>query len=97
MPAKDHTQPVNDIDRAARGAFYQVVDELGPAGLAARFAVDRRTVDRIYAGRRDVPPGLAREIAAQIETIGPDIDARHAAWLLAWADYCAARRATALD
>jgi hypothetical protein len=83
----DHfATPANDLDRAARGAFHQVVDELGAQRTAQMFDVNRRTVDRIYKGERDVPPGLARDIAARIDEIGPDIHAWHADALTAWAD-----------
>lgn len=85
MPT-DHATPVNDLDRAARGAFAQLVGEVGALYAADLFGVDHRTIGRIAAGRRDVPPGLAREAARRIPEIGGDLGCQQIDALNAWAN-----------
>lgn len=78
--------PINDADAAARRAFRKarmVYD------IAAQHDVARRTVDRIAAGKRDVPPKLARAIADHLRGLGLSDDETVesiAAPLIAWAD-----------
>lgn len=78
--------PVNTLDVAARRAFRKarmVYD------IAAQHEVGRRTVERIAAGKRDVPPRLARSIADHLRAQGLSDDETVesiAAPLLAWAD-----------
>lgn len=78
--------PTNDLDRAARRAFRMarmVYD------IAAQHDIARRTVERIAAGKRDVPPKLARAIAGHLRAQGLSDDETVesiAAPLIAWAD-----------
>ena len=102
MPTRDHATPVSNADRQARTAFreftsyYQnkLITGLPPISMAPR------TYDRICWGRRDVPPGAAREMAGKIrEMIGSPVpDATEIVkldgWandLTAWADECQQR------
>lgn len=82
----DPAIPENELDRCARAAFQKCAGELGSHGLAQMFGVARRTVERIQLGKRDVPPGLARQMADRIEEIGASVGQRHAGALRAWAD-----------
>lgn len=66
MPAKDHTSPVSDADRAARLAFAEHCRRVGGReALADRHDIALRTVERMDRSRRDVPPRLARALAAE--------------------------------
>lgn len=65
MP-KDHSLPINEADRQARAAFKAYAGHCAANGAAQPVAMNPRTFDRIVAGRRDVPPGAAREMAARI-------------------------------
>lgn len=93
MP-KDHSQPINEADRQARAAFKAYVcDNLRGIVIAPPIDVSQRTCERIAAGKRDVPPGLARELATFIRGEMPI--ARHRdqleGWAMAlelWADDC---------
>lgn len=99
MPAQDHATPVSEADRQARAAFREYTLHYQNATVTRAYPVDAspRTLDRIFAGKRDVPPGIAREMAAKIRA---DTDlARHPdrqeGWATAlelWAEDCAARR-----
>ena len=101
MPTRDHA-PVSNADRQARIAFreftlyYQqkLITRAEPIDLAPR------TYNRIFAGKRDVPPGAARELAGKIrEMIGSPLPndteiAQLDGWAFAledWADECQQR------
>lgn len=103
MPTRDHSTPLNEADRQARAAFKAYTLHYQNAAITRAYPVQgsasTRTLDRIFAGKRDVPPGIAREMA---EKIRADVDlARHAdrqdGWATAlelWAEDCEARRAS---
>ena len=96
MP-KDHSQPINEADRQARAAFkaYAQWSFLqGPSGYVP--SINPRTWERIRKGERDVPPGLARELAGLIRDDMARTRNRNqlADWAIAldlWADDCATR------
>ena len=98
MPAQDHATPVNEADRQARAAFRQYTLHFQNAQITRALPVELnpRTFDRIFAGKRDVPPGVALEMAAKVRA---DTDlARHPdrqdGWATAlelWAKDCADR------
>lgn len=74
------TIPTHPLDIAARTAFRVVMDGCGN-NLAAKLDCNPRTVQRIYAGRSYLAPGLARAAA---DFAAPE----QAAALIAWADHC---------
>lgn len=85
--------PRNPLDAAARAAFRRWCNALGGPKEAAFWSdIDARTAERIYQGKRDVPPGLARTIAELIERDTHDQKPDHAVAsaaardLRAWAD-----------
>lgn len=69
---KDHSQPVSEADRRARAAYRRYSSYVGLEQLAMRYRVAARTAQRVHAGQRDVPPGLAESIAAEIRGRGLD-------------------------
>lgn len=93
MP-KDHSQPINEADRQARAAFKAFDGWLRLHGqLAFVSPINPRTWERITAGARDVPPGLARELASNLrELMGTQRDRTQLeSWAMAlelWADDC---------
>lgn len=96
MP-KDHSQPINEADRQARAAFSHFAKWLyrnDPFGQLP-IDMDPRTWQRIARGERDVPPGVARELAAYIRAQIPAWDwATVISWAEAfelWADDCEQR------
>lgn len=87
MPAdRQHHIPVNDLDAAAREAFSACANAYD---IAEVHGISPRTVERIAAGKRDVPPRLAREVGehvrGRIERREMLIDEWSGA-LIAWAD-----------
>lgn len=99
MP-KDHSTPINEADRQARAAFKAYNRWLLRQDPVSDLwqGIDPRTYQRIAAGKRDVPPGLAREIAAKLRELMAkpnwllDFD-EWAAAFEAWADDCQQRSA----
>lgn len=94
MPAQDHSTPVNEADRKARAAFRDYTLHHQNTLITRAWPVSgtsTRTLARIFAGKRDVPPGLARELAVKIraDETGPELGWADA--LDRWADECAAR------
>jgi hypothetical protein len=80
MPDHEPT-PTDLAARAAFAAFCRC--RKGYGGVADQFEIRPQTASRIYKGKRPVPHGIAREIAAEAAREGlKDI----AATLLAWAD-----------
>lgn len=80
------------LSAAATRAIAAAIDGAGgPAAFGQVHDVDVRTVERMDAGRRDVPPGLAREVAASLDHVTSRRAAEHAAALRAWADACGVR------
>lgn len=72
--SKDHTQPINEPDRQARAAFKALFDGIPTRvshGLLLEIGLNYRTFQRILAGERDVPPGLALSLA---DWLGSDHD-----------------------
>lgn len=73
-------------DAAARRAFRAAAKLYD---MADWHGIDPRTIARIAAGKRVVPPGLARDSAAMLHDLNGDNEAEIAALaraLLAWAD-----------
>lgn len=95
MP-KDHSQPINEADRQARAAFKAYADWFmrDRITMLTPIAMAERTYQRIIAGKRDVPPGAAREMAARIRedmltsVLGRDTMEGWAMALELWADDC---------
>ena len=60
------SDPISEADRQARAAFaaYLQFYQVDRKTDGQPISLDRRTVGRIVAGKRDVPPGVARELAA---------------------------------
>ncbi|MEO9625902.1 MAG: hypothetical protein ABJF09_00670 [Qipengyuania citrea] len=86
MTTRDHTTPVSEADRQARAAFKAYTLHYQQAMITRAYPVQAspRTLDRIFSGQRDVPPGIARELAAKIRA---DTDlARHPDRRDGWAD-----------
>ena len=61
---------IDPLDAVAREAFRTYCDDHrhGCEAVARIHGMAPRTVERIYAGGRDVPPQLAREIANRLST-----------------------------
>lgn len=102
MTVRDHTTPVSQSDAAARAAFRAYTLYWQSAQMVSVYPVEAspRTLDRIFAGRRDVPPGIAHEMAAHIQEFigryahGPADITWLEGWAVAletWAGECAAR------
>jgi len=99
LTTRDHTTPISEADRQARAAFKAYTLHYQQTVIARAYPVQAspRTLDRIFSGQRDVPPGIARELAAKIRA---DTDlARHPdrrdGWADAldlWADDCDSRK-----
>lgn len=90
MPTKNHAAPLNALDAAARLAFAEAAKLYD---IADWHDLNPRTVERMARGRRDVPPGLARDVAAQLAALNGDNEpavANLARALTAWADSRAA-------
>ncbi|MAY78594.1 MAG: hypothetical protein CL802_13645 [Citromicrobium sp.] len=80
-----HATPATESDRQARAAFRDYTLYYQDNLITAALPIDMspRTFERIFAGKRDVPPGVAREMAAKIRT--DVIEARDPARLEGWA------------
>lgn len=97
--AQSDNQPINEADRQARAAFRLHCDETGGhAAFAQRHGMNSRSAERIYAMRRDVPPSLARTVAAEIRDDFATMNRRpqladRARALELWAQDCADRSA----
>lgn len=97
MPDTPFDQPINEADRRAREAFRAVHENVTGEQT---ININPRTYERILAGKRDVPPGVARELAEFLRCLSPEsfdgdaffgwIDA-----LEAWSDDCQRRSAEA--
>ncbi len=90
--------PLSEADRQARAAFKAFSDHyrLGRGARVRPLDLAPRTFERIYSGARDVPPGIARELAAMIRAdtdLGrhPDRQDGWATALELWAQDCAER------
>lgn len=92
MPKPNYTDPVSPADATARKAFRNLRERLGAAELANRLGVSQRTVERIGAAR-DVPPGIAVDLAAMIaaELADDGTANRYLAAFSAWAEECRQR------
>ena len=100
MPSNSHqhTNPVSEADRQARAAFRAYALHFQETRITAGLPVDiaPRTYDRIVARKRDVPPGIARELAGIIrQEMVTAYDPRKldgwASALEIWAQDCEAR------
>lgn len=92
----DHATPVSEADRQARAVFVAEAKRRGSyAAIADRFEVSPATCRAIFKGQRDVPPGLARAIAADLRAATierhHEVLADRAAQLELWAEECAER------
>jgi hypothetical protein len=60
------------LDAAARAAFRRACNRFGGyEAVATVQGVSQRTMERMYARKRTVPPGLARELARLLRAIEP--------------------------
>lgn len=102
MPTRDHATPVSNADRQARDAFKAYTLHYQQTHITRAYPVEAspRTLDRIFSGQRDVPPGMARDLASKIreaiwdDTIGYSEAKRLGGWATAlesWADECQQR------
>ncbi len=98
MP-KDHSHPINEADRQARAALKAYADWASFGTLRAYpFEMDQRTLNRIYAGKRDVPPRAALALAkrARQDMITERNRDQLEGWAMAlelWAEDCQQRSA----
>ncbi len=93
------SDPISEADRQARAAFaaYLQFYQVDRKTDGQPISLDRRTVGRIVAGKRDVPPGVARELAAKIrqDMVTAYEPAKLEGWAMAlelWAQDCAPRQ-----
>jgi DNA-binding transcriptional regulator YdaS (Cro superfamily) len=86
--------PPNDpVDQAARRAFRRACDRLGGrAAVSDVMSIGARNSERMYAGKRRIPPGVARQLAGNLRGIEPERlreqDIANADALEAWAHAC---------
>jgi hypothetical protein len=90
----DHPDPAHpeeatqSLSRRATRAIRSAIELAGgPAAFARVHAVAPRTAERLRDGDREVPPGLAREVAASLDHVTARRAADHAEALRAWAEH----------
>lgn len=81
------------IDQDARDAFRRACNRLGGrAAVSEVLSLGARNSERLYAGKRRIPPGVARDLAAVLRGIEPERlreqDLADAAALEAWQRAC---------
>lgn len=91
MNKPPHRPPLHPLDADARRAFRRYVDKVSRNGdvardrVAARWGLDLRTVERLYAGRAAIPAGLAGEI---VRGSSSELSIESSTALSRWADHC---------
>jgi hypothetical protein len=92
MAQSDTIHPLDAAARQAFSAFCSQTQRHELPEIPPLNTISYRLVQRLFARKAPVPPGLAREIAVKM-----DWKPKAAAALIAWADHCDQLRSKAHD